>query len=69
MMSDLGGVGGSSKIEQNRTRGLGSLAKIGHPIVIVLLAFDFSNKISSKIVFFRNENASKCNVRHSPIKF
>ena len=31
-----GGLGGSSKIGQNRTRGVGSLSKIGHPIILVL---------------------------------
>ena len=37
---------------QNRTRGVGSLAKIGHPIIFVLLAFYFSHKTFSKFFFF-----------------
>jgi hypothetical protein len=41
MMSDFGGRGGggSSKIGPNRTRGVGSLAKIEHPTILVCIRF------------------------------
>ena len=53
MMSDFlgGGVGfggASSKIGQNQTRGVGSLAKIGHPIILGFLTFFFLT------IFFRD---------------
>ena len=35
----FGGLGGSSKIGQNRKRGVGSLAKIGHSIILVFFPF------------------------------
>ena len=40
-----GGGGVSVKIGQNRTRGVGSLAKIGHPIIMGLLLFE-ENKMN-----------------------
>ena len=51
----LGGVGGSSKIGQNRTRGVGSLAKIGHPI-FWYSCWGFSTENN----FFRNEFTTMC---------
>ena len=54
MMSDFrGGLGGSSKIGQNRTRGVGSLRKIGHPIIftIFLIIFFFQKRIFPTVHF------------------
>ena len=42
MMSDFRGDVGSSKIGQNRTRGVGILVKIGHPIFIFCRSFVLS---------------------------
>ena len=54
MMSDFrGGVGVSSKIGQNRTRGLGSLAKIGHPYSGVIAGVFFTKELE-KNNFFRD---------------
>ena len=54
MMSDFwGGWGGGlaklDKIGQNRTRGVGSLAKIGHPIILVFSQKQFQNSKSDII--------------------
>ena len=45
-------MGGSSKIGQNRTWGVGSLSKIGHPIILQFLPFfnDFINFFYKKEV-------------------
>ena len=56
MMFDfLGGWGGqakSDKIGQNWTMGVGSLAKIGHPIILVFSETKFANSFSYLGIFY-----------------
>ena len=74
MMSDfLGGLGGSSKIGQNWTRGIGSLADIGHPIILVFLQFfynrcyDFFHNFLTKSIFFSEKSLPKNAICTVPI--
>ena len=50
MMSDFGGGGGVKQSRTKSDKGVGSLAKIEHPIIFVSLKFYFPTKFRNQIL-------------------